>query len=155
MKLSKNLSLSEVLVSSTAKRLGISNQPTKEHIENLYLIATKVFQPVRDHFKHSIYVSSGYRSKELNKAIKGSARRSRHMNGQALDLDADVYNGMTNAEIFYYIKGNLEFDKLLWEAGDDENPDWVHVSYVKGKNRGICLTMYRVNGRPNYKPFHL
>ena len=117
MKLSNNLSLSEVLVSQTAKRLGLSNEPTKEHLENLEVTASKIFQPVRDYFKVSIYVSSGYRSKELNKAI-GGAKTSQHMKGEALDLDADVYGVITNSDIFNYIKDNLEFDQLIWEFGE-------------------------------------
>ncbi len=150
MRLSKNLSLSECLVSQTAKRLQISNEPTEEHLENLKVIAERVFQPLRDGLRCSIYVSSGYRSKELNKAIKGSSKTSQHMKGQALDLDADVYGGVTNSEIFHYIKDNLEFDQIVWEYGDDKNPNWVHVSFVEGKNRGRALTCY---GKSQYKLF--
>jgi hypothetical protein len=84
-------------------------------------------------------VSSGYRSAELNTAIGGS-KRSQHVEGRALDLDADVYGRCTNAQIFRYIKDNLEFDQLIWEFGDEDNPDWVHVSYVyDGNNRKRCL----------------
>jgi hypothetical protein len=53
------------------------------------------------------------------------------MVGEALDLDADVYGKVTNKEIFDYIKENLEFDQIIWEFGDDENPNWVHVSYKR------------------------
>ena len=84
-------------------------------------------------------MSSGYRSAELNTAIGGS-KRSQHVEGRALDLDADVYGRCTNAQIFRYIKDNLEFDQLIWEFGDEDNPDWVHVSYVyDGVNRKRCL----------------
>ena len=76
MKLSKNLSLSECLRSKTATRLGITNEPHDDWVvENLQAIAESVFQPCRDHFGVPIYVSSGYRSPELNRAI-GGARRS-------------------------------------------------------------------------------
>jgi len=143
MNLSKNLTLSEVTKSITAKRLGIDNTPDDWTTENLRQVALNVFQPLRDAFKCPIYVSSGYRSPELNAAVRGSVR-SQHMEGRALDLDADVFGGCTNSQIFQYIKNNLEFDQLIWEFGDDDNPDWVHVSYVyDGVNRKRCLRACR------------
>ena len=106
MKLSKNLSLKEVIKSNTAIRRGIDNTPTDAHIENLKYLAEKVFQPIREHFGSAIYVSSGYRSKALNEAIGGS-QRSFHSHGMALDLDQDGRNNsVTNTDIFYYIKDN-------------------------------------------------
>ncbi|MEL0118177.1 MAG: D-Ala-D-Ala carboxypeptidase family metallohydrolase [Opitutae bacterium] len=139
MKLSKNLSLAEVTRSKTAKRLGIDNTPDEWATENLRQIAINVFQPLRDAFGCPIYVSSGYRGPELNRAI-GGAKRSQHMEGRALDLDADVFGRCTNAEIFNWIKKNVEFDQLVWEFGDEDNPDWVHVSFVyDGNNRKRCL----------------
>ena len=144
MKLSKNLSLAEVTKSTTAKRLGINNVPDDEWvIENLRQVAVNVFQPLRDAFGCPIYVSSGYRGPELNRAIGGSLR-SQHMEGRALDLDADVYGGCTNSQIFDWIRENVTFDQMVWEFGDQDNPDWVHVSYVHdGVNRGRCLKACR------------
>ena len=144
MKLSKNLSLAECLKSQTAKRLGISNEPHDDWVvENLRAIAENVFQPLRDGLGVPIYVSSGYRGPELNRAIGGSLR-SQHMEGRALDLDADVYGKCTNSEIFNWIRENVEFDQMVWEFGDEDNPDWVHVSYVHGgTNRKRCLRARR------------
>ena len=143
MKLSKNLSLAEVTKSITAKRLGIDNTPDEWVTENLKKVAEHVFQPMREHFGRPIYVSSGYRSSDLNSAIGGS-RRSQHVEGRALDLDADVFKRCTNSQIFNWIRENLEFDQLIWEFGDNDNPDWVHVSYVHdGINRGRCLRAHR------------
>ena len=129
MKLSKNLSLAEVTKSNTAKRLGIDNTPDDWVTENLRQVAINVFQPLRDAFKCPIYVSSGYRSAELNTAIGGS-KRSQHVEGRALDLDADVYGRCANSQIFDWIRENLEFDQLVWEFGDQDNPDGV--PYVFG-----------------------
>ena len=153
MNLSKNLSLAEVTKSLTAKRLGIDNTPDDWTIENLRAIAGEVFQPVRSAFGCPIYVSSGYRSEELNRAIGGSVR-SQHIQGRALDLDADVFGVCTNAEIFRFILNNLTFDQLIWEFGDSDNPDWVHVSYVRdGLNRGRCLKACRDDdGKVYYEP---
>jgi zinc D-Ala-D-Ala carboxypeptidase len=153
MNLSKNLSLREVTKSRTAVRLGIDNTPDDWTIENLRAIAEDVFQPLRNAFGTAIYVSSGYRSEELNVAIGGS-KRSQHIQGRALDLDADVFGGCTNGEIFRYILNNLTFDQLIWEFGDQDNPDWVHVSYVRdGVNRGRCLKACRDDrGKVYYEP---
>ena len=146
MKLSKNLTLSEATKSHTAIKYGISNKPSGDHLSNLIQIANKIFQPIRDHFNEPIIVSSGYRSKALNDLI-GGASGSQHSKGEALDLDGSV----ENAYIFEFIKNNLEFDQLIWEFGDDSNPDWVHVSYKTENNRGEILEAYKSNGRTRYK----
>jgi hypothetical protein len=151
MKLSENLSLAECLRSKTATRLGINNEPDDEWVvENLRAVAERVFQPCRDHFGVPIYVSSGYRSPDLNLAIGGS-HRSQHVEGRALDLDCDVYGSITNSELFNYIRENLEFDQMVWEFGDDDNPNWVHVSYVHGgHNRKRCLRARRDDNNKVY-----
>jgi hypothetical protein len=146
MRLSKNLTLGEATKSATAIKHGINNKPSGEHLSNLIQIANKIFQPVRDHFNEPIIVSSGYRSKALNDLI-GGASGSQHSKGEALDLDGSV----ENAYIFEFIKNNLEFDQLIWEFGDEENPDWVHVSYKSENNRGEVLRAVRQSGRVIYK----
>jgi len=151
MQLSEHLTLAEATKSQTATRLGIDNSPTIAHMEALRAVAKNVFEPIRNHFGVPIAVTSGYRSKALNEAIRGS-RRSQHCHGQALDIDGDVYGRITNAEVFHYIKNHLDFDQLIWEFGNDTAPDWVHVSYVAdGSNRGEVLIAYRENGRTRYK----
>ncbi len=154
MQLSKNLYLSEVTKSTTAKRLGISNEPTKEHLVNLQILAKKIFQPIRDYYGCPIYISSGYRSEALNKAIGGS-KSSQHCKGQAIDIDRDAYSLPSNGEIFEYIKNNLEFDQLIWEFGSNTNPDWVHVSYnTNGSQRKQILVAYKdSNNRTKYKSY--
>ena len=152
MKLSKNLSLKEVVKSNTAIRRGIDNTPNKEQLKNLELIADNIFQPLRDELG-VIYVSSGFRCKDLNIALGGS-RSSQHCKGEALDLDNDGKNGAaSNTEIFNYIKNNLVFDQLIWEFGDNKKPNWVHVSYTnKEPNRMQILKAYKKDGKTKYKP---
>lgn len=144
MKLSKNLPLSEMLYSLTAKRRGIDNTPTPQHLESMKMLAENIFQPMRDSFGVPIYVSSGYRSEELNKAIGGS-RTSQHSKGEAMDIDMDGHSSeVDNQEVFYYILNNLDFDQLIWEFGSDTKPDWVHVSYnPNGDQRGEVLRAKR------------
>lgn len=153
MQLSENLSLAEVMRSETAKRNGISNKPNPRHLENLKIIAGKIFQPIRNFFQRPIHLSSGYRSEELNAFIKGSAS-SQHCTGEALDIDMDGTE-ITNKEVFDYIKNNLEFDQLIWEFGTNDNPDWVHVSYkASGKQRKQILKATKVKGKTVYVPYN-
>ena len=120
MKLSKNLSLSEMTKSNTATRLGIDNEPTEEHVLNMKDLADNIFQPIREHFKSPIYISSGYRGNDLNKAINGS-KSSQHCRGEAIDIDMDYKNSVSN---------------------------WVHVSYnTKGPQRKQILVAYKNDKR--------
>jgi hypothetical protein len=154
MQLSKHLSLAEVTRSDSAKRNGISNEPTPAHLENFKLLAEKVFEPIREHFKVPIHISSGYRSVALNKKIGGSLT-SQHCQGEAIDIDMDgSASGVTNAQVFKYIKDNLNFDQLIWEFGTSSNPDWVHVSYEStGKQRKQILKAVKIGGKTSYVPY--
>jgi len=136
MKISNNLTLSELTTSQTAIRKKIDNTPSSEVISNLKLVATKVFEPIREYLAQPIKISSGYRSPSLNKAI-GGAKNSQHTTGEALDLQG--LGTLKNSQIFNYIKNNLEFDQLIWEFGDNKEPAWVHVSYKKTGNRKQIL----------------
>jgi hypothetical protein len=153
MQISKHLSLKECTYSATAEKMGISNTSmTKTHIENMKLLAEKVFEPVRKHFDMPIKVSSVYRSFALNQAIKGSIT-SQHCSGQAMDIDMSGAKGISNKAIFSYIKDNLDFDQLIWEFGNSKEPDWVHVSYTNVKNRKQVLKAKRINGKTHYENF--
>ena len=141
--------MKEATRSATALRLGLDNTPTEEHLDNMKLLASKIFAPLRSWVGGPIRINSFYRGPELNKAIGGSTK-SQHMIGQAVDID-DTYGYKTNAEMFNYIRGNLDFDQMIWEFGDNKNPDWVHVSYVNpGENRNKCLVAYRQDGKTRY-----
>jgi len=130
--------------------LGIDNTPDGYTIGNMELVANKIFQPLREWVGGPIRVNSFYRCEELNRAIGGSSR-SQHCQGRAIDLD-DIHGHATNAEMFKYIKDNLNFDQLIWEFGDEENPDWIHVSYVsEDQNRNRCLKAYKLNGKTKYE----
>jgi zinc D-Ala-D-Ala carboxypeptidase len=161
MQLSKNLELSEVTRSETAKRKGISNMPTPEHIENFKKLAENVFQPIREHFGVPIRISSGYRSEALNKAIGGAGKvingkyvaSSQHCKGEAIDIDMDG-SSITNKQVFDFIKEKLNFDQLIWEFGTSTNPDWVHVSYdSEGKQRKQILKAVKQGSSTSYVPY--
>jgi hypothetical protein len=154
MQITQHLSLAEVTRSETAKRKGISNMPTPEHLENFKNLGINIFEPIRRYFDKPIHISSGYRSKALNTAIGGSLT-SQHCTGEAIDIDMDGNsNGITNKHIFDYIKQNLNFDQLIWEFGTKDNPDWVHVSYESnGKQRKQILRAVKQGGKTAYTPY--
>ena len=148
--ISKHVSYKEGVVSFTALRLGIDNDPTGYHRSNMEVLAENVFEPLRKWVGKPIKINSFYRGPELNKAIGGSSR-SQHCEGRAMDID-DTYGHKTNAEMYEYIKANLDFDQMIWEFGTDENPAWIHVSYVsEDSNRNRCLKAYKENGKTKYK----
>jgi hypothetical protein len=146
------LNLGEVVRSESAKRNGISNLPTAEHLENMKALGINVFDKIREHFGCPIGLSSGYRSEALNSAIKGSSKTSQHCKGEAFDIDAQIHGKITNKAIFDYIRQSLDFDQLIWEFGTNQEPDWVHVSYKKnGGNRKSILKAIKVNGESKYE----
>lgn len=150
MNISKHISIKEATKSNTAQRLSIDNFPSNDVLVNMQALADNIFEPLRLYVAEPIYISSFYRSPELNKAIGGSAN-SQHCNGQAVDID-DVYSKkFKNVDYFNYIKDNLDFDQLIWEFGDDKSPSWVHVSYNLDNNRGRILKAYKENGKTKYK----
>ena len=147
--ISKHISDREGVYSTTATRRGIDNTPKLEELNNMKLLAEKIFEPLREWVGGPIRVNSFYRSPELNKAIGGSTT-SQHCKGQAMDID-DTSCHKTNAEMYAWIKENLDFDQMIWEFGDDKNPNWVHVSYVsEDENRNRCLKAYKENGSTKY-----
>ena len=149
-KISKHITYKEATKSVTALRLGIENTPNDYELQNMELIAEKVFEPLRRAVNGPIKINSFFRCEELNKAIGGS-NRSQHCQGRAIDVD-DFYGYVSNAYMYYYIKDNLDFDQLIWEFGTDTNPDWVHVSYVDGdSNRKRCLLAYKEDGKTKYR----
>jgi len=149
-KISEHITLREATKSNTALRLNINNIPNDYQTGNMVAIAINLFEPLRKWVGGAIRINSFYRSEKLNQAIGGSSR-SQHCQGRALDID-DNFGHKTNAEMFEYIRKNLNYDQMIWEFGNDANPDWVHVSYVsKDQNRGRCLRAERIDGKTQYR----
>jgi hypothetical protein len=138
MNISEHITYEEAVKSQLAVRLGIRNIPNQAQLANMRLVAEHCFEPVRSRFKVPIGISSFFRSEALNEAVGGS-KTSQHCMGMAIDIDGDIYGKISNSEIFHFIKDNLEFDQLIWEFGDDDNPAWVHVSYNPKGNRNQIL----------------
>jgi hypothetical protein len=148
-RISKHISYKEATRSITAIRLGIDNKPFEYELGNMKAVAENIFEPLRKWVGGAIKVTSFFRSEKLNQAIGGSVS-SQHCQGRAIDID-DVYGHKTNAEMFEYIKDNLDFDTIIWEFGTDDNPAWIHVSYVSNeRNRGRVLKAIKENGKTKY-----
>lgn len=125
--------MEELIYSSTALREGWRNRTTNEVEENLVSLRTMVLNPTREHMGMCIYVTSGFRSPDVNRAI-GGAPNSQHMKGEAADITTLKIH--KNIEMFKYIRDNLVFDQLILENGGQ----WIHVSYVtRRKNRKQVL----------------
>lgn len=142
-RISDHVTYTEATKSSVGIKLGIDNTPGTEELANMKHVAENVFEKVRARFCVPIAVTSFFRSKKVNKEVKGS-KTSQHVKGEAMDLDGDVFGMVANHEIFSYIKDNLDFDQLIWEFGTDVEPAWVHVSLRRtDKNRKIAMQAYK------------
>ena len=147
MRLSKNFALSEITHSNTAKRLGIDNEPTEVHLQNMQHLVDNLLQPLRDSIG-PIRISSGYRNPSLNRAIGGS-RSSQHCKGQALDIQFWEMGQMNNKVIYDFIlDSNMEFDQMINEF----DFAWIHISLKDKGNRKQVLEAYKdEDGDTKYK----
>lgn len=129
--MSKYFTIAELCKSETADRLGIPNRVPKALLPNLQALIDHVLDPLREWYGRPIYVNSGYRCAELNRAV-GGVQGSFHVRGMAADID--VHDAEENRKLFDHIKNHLPFTELGWEGGGA----WIHVAYDKDRlNREI------------------
>lgn len=148
-RISKHVSYKEGTYSRTAERRDLDNTPNADQLKCMQEIAENVFEPLRAYVGGPVKINSFFRGEPVNTAIGGS-KSSQHMKGQAMDID-DTFGRMTNAEMYYFIKDHLDFDQMIWEFGDDNNPNWVHVSYVSHRpNRKKLTIAKKINGKTKY-----
>ena len=153
-KISKHISYKEATFSQTAVRRDIDNTPNEDVLKRMQVVAENIFEPLRAYVGGPIKINSFYRSPLLNTAI-GGAKSSQHIRGEAIDID-DTLGCMSNKDMFTFIKDELDFDQLIWEFGNDENPDWIHVSYVSPENnRRRILKAEKVNGKTTYNVMNI
>ena len=145
MKVGKYLITTQISYSSTALHHNIDNTIPAGIFPAIELTIEKLYDPLRDKFP-DITLTSFYRCGILNVMLKGS-KTSQHCKGEAIDV-----NHPDLKSVFEWIKANLRFDQLIWEFGDDLQPEWVHVSYCK-KLRGQILKSIREHGAVKYLPF--
>ena len=130
MILIKNFNLDEMIRTST----GIPNIPTDKEIENIKMLVENVLQPLRDHMNRPVIVNSGFRNKEVNKAVGGS-KTSGHMLGTSADITMGTKT--LNRLIYNYIRDNCEFRQLI----NEYDYSWIHVEYRVGDNKRQELTI--------------
>tara|TARA_R100001591_G_scaffold112282_1_gene124552 strand:+ start:396 stop:857 length:462 start_codon:yes stop_codon:yes gene_type:complete len=148
-KISKHISYHEGTYSRTAERRELDNTPNKEQLKCMKEVAENLFEPLRKWVGGPIKINSFFRGEPVNTAIGGS-RKSQHMKGQAIDID-DTFGHKTNAEMYHYIKDNLDFDQMIWEFGTDKNPNWIHISWVSHRpNRKKLTVAKKIKGRTKY-----
>lgn len=149
--LTEHFTLEEMIVSPTAKRLGLSNTPTPEHIENMRYCCEKILEPVRAKFG-PVTINSSYRSPRVNQAVGGS-KTSQHVNGQAIDFEV---KGVDNKTVADWVADNLEFDQVILEfyTKGDKNSGWVHASIKKegGNRRQRLIATKSKAGGTSYTP---
>ena len=149
MNLSRNFTLQELIKSDTAIRLDINNNPNSGQIEKLKALCENILQPVRDHFGR-VKVTSGFRSEQLCLKI-GSSVNSQHAKAEAADFEV---LGTDNAELFDWIKNNLEPDQLILEfyTPGEPNSGWIHCSWIPEGRRASYLHAYKSEGKTKYRP---
>ena len=158
MRLSKNFLLKELTYSSTALRLGIDNDPSKEGVMKLTLLATELLQPLRNEVG-SIRITSGYRSPQLSEAI-GSSSNSQHCRYEAIDCQFVQRGKMDNLAIYNaLIDLDLDYDQCVLEFGNateyinPTHPDWIHLSWKISDNRKQTLIAYKdIDNKTQYRP---
>ena len=145
--ISKYITYTEATKSDTAIKHSIKNIPNPTQLAAMKLVGTEIFDKIREHHNKPIGITSFFRIEALNVKVGGS-KTSQHCKGEAIDIDADIFNnGITNKQIYDYIKANLDYDNLINEF----DYSWIHCSYVsKEKNRKICLKASKVNGKTVY-----
>ena len=146
MQLSKHLSRAEFERSDAATNYGISNTMNSGQLAKAMALAENCFEPIREHLGKPIRVNSGYRSPAVNKRI-GGALTSQHSLGEAIDLD------LHDRDLFEWIIDNVTFDQLIYEAGNDTEAAWFHISYREGNNRKQVLRMIKKGGKSTYIPY--
>jgi hypothetical protein len=147
--ISEHISYHEGTYSQTGVRRDLDNTPDDDQLKRMEEVAENLFEPLREWVGGPIKINSFFRGEPVNTAIGGS-RKSQHMKGQAIDID-DTFGHKTNAEMYHYIKDNLDFDQLIWEFGTDKNPNWLHISWVSHRpNRKKLTVAKKVNGRTKY-----
>ncbi len=131
--------------SGTAKSLKIDNTPPDSEKENLARLARNILDPLNDALGGTLEIGSAYRAPDVNRRVRGAAKNSQHMYGQAADISADGLGAKELANKI--VELGLPFDQLIWyDTGH------VHVSHKSSGNRGRTLHAPRSGGYKKWVP---
>lgn len=133
----KYFSIKELTKSETATKKGIDNTPNAEQIKNMETLINNLLDPIREQWGAVIYVTSGFRSVALNKAV-GGVSNSHHLGGYAADLTVKSQAG--NKALFDMIRrSKLKWTQLISEKTTAQGCGWVHISYVPNNLKNQVL----------------
>lgn len=135
--ISRNFSFAEFTKSDTATRLHIINEITTWEVrDNIKALVDNVLQPLRDAWGGPLFINSGYRCLELNKAV-GGVPTSQHVIGCAADVGCS--DAIALARLAKRMK--LDYDQcIVYDS-------FVHFSYRKdGGNRNEILYSPKYRG---------
>jgi len=122
-----NFKLSELIHSEKAIQHNINNMPDINSLDCMLDLIVFCLQPVRDILEKPMIISSGFRNEQLNKIVGGDVN-SQHKKGQAVDFTVP---GLSVNAVFNIIQSSkIEYDQLI-----NEYNKWIHISFVRGKNR--------------------
>ncbi len=166
IKLSANFSLKEFSRSNTARKNGIQdiNYPNQEQLNNITALTTNLLQPLRDaltpaneYKRHYLWITSGFRSLELNALLSGSAGKSQHLQGQAADI-VPINCKENVADLMALIVREFEYDQVILEHWGESKSPWVHISWNTEGNRNQALISYYDESsgrrRTKFKPYN-
>ena len=140
--LTEHFNLNEFTYSTTAAAAKINNNVGTFEYNNLKKLCEDILEPIRQKWDIPIRITSGYRCPELNRRLKGSAT-SQHTKGEAADFESqDDCNG----KLFHIIEamihnGEITVGQLIWEKGDEHNPDWIHISLPMAHKKNQILKL--------------
>ena len=135
-----NFWLSEFLHSDTAERLHLDNTPLPSEMANIRNLLAPGMQSVRDCLAAPVFITSAYRSPEVNRAVRG-AKNSQHAQGLAADFKAPGF-GMARTIVKHLMahSGAVRFDQLIHEG------TWVHISFAQHPRGEVLTAHFGPNG---------
>lgn len=141
MNLSQHFTLREATASQKGERLGLDNNPSAAHLQNMKYTAAQMEKVRMVLGDNPIRINSWYRSLDVNRAV-GGVPTSQHASGEAVDFTCATFGTAKEvALVLQSFKKELEYDQLIYEQ------TWVHISFVsERKPRGSDLT-YMGNGK--------
>lgn len=138
----KYFKLSEFAVSDTYPKLvEIPTGNIKNNVENL---VEKILDPIRASIGIPITITSGYRNKNLNKAVGGSST-SNHLYGYAADCVCGNKRSDNLKLVYAILNLGLDYDEIIIEKGTLTSPRWIHIAIKPFNNRKKFL--YTPDGR--------
>jgi len=135
--LSAHFTLEEALLSPTASRLGIDNDPTLDIVLNMKQAALGMELVRMELNSNPIHINSWYRCPHLNRAV-GSKPTSDHVLGFAIDFTCPAY-GDPRSIVKAIMASGLKFKQVIYEFGDSNGGGWVHIAFNGDQRQSLII----------------